>query len=316
MSRIYVIHENSQWTAPLQVELERLGLPYREWFLYRGRLDLSQPPPEGVFYNRMSASSHTRDHRYAAEHTASVLAWLEGHGRHVLNTSHALRLEISKAAQYASLDAHGIRTPRTIATVGREEIVASARAFEAPFIIKPNRGGKGLGVRLFRSLEALRSHVEGADFESPIDGITLVQEYIEPPQPFITRCEFVGGELLYAVRVDTSEGFELCPADECQPEDSFCPTTQATTSRFEIIEEFEHPLIEPLRRFLKSNGMHIAAAEFVIDKAGQAFVYDVNINTNYNADAEARAGVSGMNAIARYLGAELARLEESLAVSA
>ena len=25
-------------------------------------------PPEGVFYNRMSASSHTRGHRHAPEH--------------------------------------------------------------------------------------------------------------------------------------------------------------------------------------------------------------------------------------------------------
>jgi hypothetical protein len=31
----------------------------------------------------MSASSHTRDHRYAAELTAAVLAWLERHGRQV-----------------------------------------------------------------------------------------------------------------------------------------------------------------------------------------------------------------------------------------
>ena len=34
---------------------------------------------------------------------------------------------------------------------------------------------------------------------------------------------------------------------------------------------------------------------------GTAFTYDVNTNTNYNPDAEARAGRSGMGAIARYL---------------
>ena len=31
--------------------------------------------------------------------------------------------------------------------------------------------------------------------------------------------EFVGGEFLYAVRVDTSQGFELCPADACRIDD-------------------------------------------------------------------------------------------------
>ena len=45
----------------------------------------------------------------------------------------------------------------------------------------------------------------------------LVQRYIKAPEPFITRVEFIGGQLLYG-RVDTSQGVELCPADACQIE--------------------------------------------------------------------------------------------------
>ena len=119
MSHVHVIHENQEWTAPLYQQLEALGVPYQDWFLNEGTLDLSKAPPEGVFYNRMSASSHTRGHRYSAEFTGAVLAWLERHGRRVLNSSGALRLEISKVAQYAALEDHGIRTPRTVATLGR-----------------------------------------------------------------------------------------------------------------------------------------------------------------------------------------------------
>src|SRR5215468_2348323 len=122
--RIYVIHENDAWVEPLRRQFEARGLPYAEWFLDQGVLDLRATPPQGVFYNRMSASSHTRDHRYAAEYTAGVLAWLESHQRRVVNDSRALRLEISKVAQYSALGEHGIRTPRTIAAVGRESIVA------------------------------------------------------------------------------------------------------------------------------------------------------------------------------------------------
>ena len=55
----------------------------------------------------------------------------------------------------------------------------------------------------------------GAGHEPPVDGVALVQEYIAAPAPFITRAEFIGGRFLYAVRVDTSLGFELCPADAC-----------------------------------------------------------------------------------------------------
>ena len=151
MSRIYIIHENDDWTAPLRVELNRRELPFEEWFLDRGTIDLSSAPPDGVFYNRMSASSHTRGHRFAAEYTAAVLAWLERHERVVVNDSRAMQLEISKAAQYAALNSYGIRTPKTIAAIGRREILEAARGFERPFITKHNRGGKGLGVRLFKT---------------------------------------------------------------------------------------------------------------------------------------------------------------------
>ena len=213
MSRIYVIHENDAWVEPLRAAFAELRVPYTEWFIADGTLDLGAAPPDGVFYNRMSASSHTRGHRYAAELTGGVLAWLEAHGRRVVNDGRALQLEISKVAQYAALSRHGIRVPRTIAAVGRDRILEAAGRIQGRFITKHNRAGKGLGVRLFDGADALRAYVDGGAFEDSVDGITLVQQYIEAPEPFITRVEFVGGRFLYAVHVDTSLGFELCPAD-------------------------------------------------------------------------------------------------------
>jgi glutathione synthase/RimK-type ligase-like ATP-grasp enzyme len=305
MATIYVIHENSAWVEPLRAAFREQGLPFEEWFLDEGTLDLSVPPPEGVFYNRMSASSHTRGHRYAAEYTGCVLAWLESHGRRVVNGWRALQLEISKVAQYEALRAFGVRTPRTIAAVGRDHVLAAARRFEGPFITKHNRAGKGLGVRLFRSHEALRAYVEGPAFEEPVDGVTLVQEYVQAPEPFITRVEFVGGRFLYAVRVDTSLGFELCPADDCAPGDALCPASEPAAPRFRILPRFEHPIVQRYRRFLEANGIGIAGIEFITDARGELYTYDVNTNTNYNPAAEAAAGASGMGAVARYLGEEL-----------
>jgi hypothetical protein len=306
MSQIYIIHENDAWTNPLRAELASLALPHEAWFLDNGQIDIDASPPNGVFYNRMSASSHTRDHRYAAEHTAGVLAWLESHNRFVVNPGRALQLEVSKIAQYTSLNAHGIRTPKTIAAVGSDEIVSAAREFTGPFITKHNRGGKGLGVHLFYSIDALQEYVSGSEFELPIDGITLVQDYIEAPKPYITRVEFVGGRFLYAVRVDTSDGFELCPADVCQVDDE---TVSPAQPKFSIIEDFRHPIIHRYERFLRANSIHIAGIEFIVGKNGELFTYDINTNTNYNPDAEKEVGISGMGAIARYLGEELARLE-------
>jgi hypothetical protein len=311
--KIYVIHENDAWVEPLRAAFAELALPYAEWFIDQGTLDLAATPPEGIFYNRMSASSHTRDHRYAAELTGGVLAWLERHGRRLVNNGRALQLEISKIAQYAALARHGIRVPHTIAAVGTKHIVEAARAMPGRFITKHNRAGKGLGVRLFDNVDALARHVESDAFEPPIDGITLIQEYIEAPEPFITRVEFVGGEFLYAVRVDTSLGFELCPADVCQIGDAFCPAgeTQAPTTapRFRIVQGFTHPIVDRYRRFLVDNGIGIAGIEFIADRRGELYTYDVNTNTNYNGDAEQEAGLYGMRAIARYLGRELRAIE-------
>src|SRR5687767_11018828 len=165
MSKIYVIHENDAWVEPLRAAFAGLGLPYEEWFLSEGAFDFSSAPPHGIFYNRMSASSHTRGHRYAPEITAGVLAWLQSHGRRVVNNARALTLELSKIDQYATLARYGIRTPRTSAAVGRAHIVEAARDFSGSFITKHNRAGKGLGVRLFTSHDALHEYVASDAFE-------------------------------------------------------------------------------------------------------------------------------------------------------
>jgi hypothetical protein len=313
--RIHILHENPAWLPPLAEALDRRGRPWTEWFLDAGAFDLAAPPPEGVFYNRMSASSHTRDHRFSAELTAAVLAWLTRWGRRVVNGPGALDLEISKARQYAALEQHGIDTPRTVLVAGRDRIVQAAERYFAgsPVILKPNRGGKGLGVRLFHTTAALAAYVDSGEYEPPVDGLNLLQEYIRSPRPVITRAEFVGGRFLYAVEVDTSQGFELCPADACAVGDANCPVGEAPAHKFRIIPGMPDGLRNRIERFLIDNDVEVAGVEFITDAAGRLLVYDVNTNTNYNAEAEARDGRtgtthSGPGAIAQFLGRELDRL--------
>jgi hypothetical protein len=315
MHRIHVIHENPAWLPPLAEAFERRRLPWTEWDLSGGVFDLAAPPPEGVFYNRMSASSHTRGHRYAAELTAGVLAWLTRHGRRVVNGPRALDLEISKVRQYAALEAAGVAVPRTVLVLGEvERILAAAREHFAgdPLILKPNRGGKGLGVRLFPNLDALGGYLHALpDDEHPADGLWLLQKYVRSERPVITRAEFIGSRFLYAVEVDTSTGFELCPADVCAVDAGPSPT-EVPAPRFRVLEEGIDPQLRSrLEDFLSANGTEVAGIEFIRGDDGQMLVYDVNTNTNYNPDAEAKAGLagtdrSGPGAIAAFLGAELA----------
>ena len=312
---IHVIHENPAWLEPLAQALNSAALPWRDWFLDHGVFDLSQPPPEGEFYNRMSASSHTRDHRYSAELTASILAWLAGHGRRIVNGPRALDLEISKTRQYAALEAAGIRIPRTVLVAGKEHLVAAARRhFDGgPVILKPNRGGKGVGVRLLQNAAALADYLDSADYEPPVDGLHLLQHHVRAPQPLITRAEFIGGRFLYAVEVDTSEGFELCPADVCAVDDAFCPAGPEGDGRprakFTIVDDIDAALKQRYEAFLAANDIEVAGIEFIADANGAAYTYDVNTNTNYNPDAESRAGRSAMTALARFLGGELKALQ-------
>ncbi|RKQ28673.1 ATP-grasp domain-containing protein [Oceanobacillus halophilus] len=305
MSKIYILHENDEWTEHLTKRLDELKLPYEAWHLDKGIVDLTAEPPEGVFYNRMSASSHTRNHRFAPELAGGVLSWLEWHNRTVFNGSRALNLEVSKINQYTALEKNGIKTPKTIGAVGREQIIEAAKKLgKSSFITKHNRAGKGLGVQLFHSIESLESYVNGSEFEDSVDGITLIQEYIQSPEPFITRAEFVGGKFIYAVRVDTSEGFELCPADACQVGDAFCPVGEEEENKpmFEILEEVDLDLINRYEEFLQASGIDVSGIEFIHDRNGETYTYDVNTNTNYNSDAEEKANKYGMLELAKFLG--------------
>jgi hypothetical protein len=307
--KVHVIHENPEWLPPFAAALDAEGVAWEEWFLDGGVLDLDAAPPPGVFYSRMSASSHTRGHVRAKEHTRSVLSWLEAHGRRVVNGRRVLELEMSKVDQHAALAAAGFDVPRTIAVVGREGLQSEARRLPLPFITKHNQGGKGLGVQRFDSYEAFDTHLSSAGYEAPIDHTMLLQEYVQPEEPFITRVEVVGGRFLYALKADTTHGFELCPADVCTVHDEFCPTGEHAARIFSHRSDVtaDHPLVRRILDFARRREIEIAGFEFIEAADGRQVVYDVNTNTNYNSTVEAQAPRSGPTEVARFLGSLLER---------
>lgn len=309
MAKIYVIHENDAWLVPLRHAFQKLALPFEEWFIDELSLDLSTIPPDGVFYNRMSASAHTRQHRYAPEMTASLLAWLERHDRPLINGRKALQLELRKSEQYISLQQFDIPHPKTIVTNSKSDLVKAVDQLgKFPFILKPNRGGKGTGVQLFRTKESLLKSIHNNQLGESLDGIWLVQEYIEPANGRIVRAEFIGGKFLYAVSIDAQNGFQLCPADSCNIDDAYCPVNKKeTTTKFVIENDYQNEDLEKYASFLSSNGILVGAIEYVEDVHGKKWVYDVNTNTNYNSKAEQKSALNkeGMMEIAKFLGNEL-----------
>ena len=65
-SKFYILHENGKWLDGLRSSLKNLNVPFEEWELIEGNkdtIDFLKKPPKGVFYNRVSPSSHTRGNR-------------------------------------------------------------------------------------------------------------------------------------------------------------------------------------------------------------------------------------------------------------
>ena len=317
---IYIIHENPEWIPPFKEAFDRAGVGFSEILLTQGGISLDSIPPQGVFWSRLSASSHTRDNAFSKEYGRALLAWLEGYGRCVINGSSVLELEVSKVKQALLLDSFfksqnaDFKTPKTIAVFGKTDLINAARSFaknlnNKPFITKHNQGGKGLGVRLFEDIEEFSSYVESSEFELAIDGITLLQEYVESREAFITRCEFIGGKFHYAVRVDTSNGaFELCPADACQIDSKVGSSKAATRpslagaacevgagDKFSLRKDIDatSPIVRCLEKFLAAYQIYVAGIEFIESVSGDIVVYDINTNTNYNSILESKIRQSG-----------------------
>lgn len=297
---IYALHENPDWFPPFAHAFKAANLDYEEWLLTTGSIDLDSQPPHGIFWNRLSASSHTRDHTFSKDYTRAVLDWLEAHGRRVVNGRPVVEMEVSKVRQLTALKAFGIDVPRTVAVVGRDGLLSAAEKLDTPFITKHNQGGKGLGVRRFDSLDAFEGYATSTEFEKPVDGITLLQEYVQPHNGFITRVETVGYEYVYAITADaTRGGFQLCPADACELDNNGRPV--AAASLFALREGFDHPIIGAFLGFARKHHLEIAGFEFIETADGRFVTYDVNTNTNYNPAVEAAAPRSGPAQIAQYL---------------
>ena len=301
--QINVLYENPAWIPPLQEALEREGFRVRLVHVNEGSIDPATPPPDGIWINRISPSSHTRGHVHTVELARQLLYWLESHGRRVINGLCAFELEMSKLRQDLVLRRHGIRTPRTVLAVGREHLLEAAATFDGPFITKHDQGGKGLGIQLFHDPGELEKHLDREGFDAGPGARMILQQYISAPEPFITRVEIVGGRFVFAMRSSTADGFELCPSDVCNPMPADRGNGQigasALFSRSPITAD--DPLVQSYIRLCNEEGIEIAGIEFVEDARGDRYTYDINGTTNYNQTLGARIGIDGMGELARYV---------------
>jgi hypothetical protein len=301
-----VLYENPAWLPPLVAGFESQGFDVVLHELDEGLIDPTEPPAEGIWVNRISPSSHTRNHLGSVGLAREVLYWLEAHGRRVINGSDAFEFEMSKLRQDIVLRKYGIRTPRTLLGFGREGLLQGASSFGGPFITKHNQGGKGLGIQLMQSVEDLALWLDSGEFDPGPDGKILLQQYIQAPEPFITRAELVGDRFLFAMQSRTNEGFELCPSDACQlpaiaPD--VCPADSGESdSKFSPSPlTADDPLVRQYLTMIRAEGIDVAGIEFVQDADGNRYTYDINGTTNYSGVLGKKIGIDGMTELARWV---------------
>lgn len=319
-----IYHEHPDWFRPLFAELERRGVPYARLDAATHRFEPGAPPPPySLVFNRMSPSAWRRGAGHAIRYTLAYLDHLEQSGVRVVNGTRAFATEISKARQLALLHSLGLPFPRARVIHDARQAPAAAVGLTFPVVVKPNVGGSGAGIVRFDSARALRATADEGRLDLGLDQTALVQEFIEADQRRIVRVETMGGRYLYALRVyTTGESFDLCPADICQGVDGVeleraaCPVDAPKNGL--RVEGYVPPaaLVRDVERIVAAAAIDIGGVEYLIDRDGRSFFYDINALSNFVAEAPRVVGFDAFARLADYLVAEAeAALEPAVKAS-
>jgi glutathione synthase/RimK-type ligase-like ATP-grasp enzyme len=284
-----VLYEHPEWQKPLFAALERRGVRYAAIDLKRAAFDPDSVPEAPLYFNQASPSAYVRGNTRAVPLALSLMRSLELGGARVLNGSRAFALELSKSAQCALMKRLGIAHPRSLAFNDVDAALAQW-GNRWPALLKPEQGGSGARMYLLNSGEELaRLLRERPELWLP-DNLLLLQEYFEVDAARgIVRMEFLGGELLYAMRVVSHGAFNLCPSETCNPEGggaSLCEVPETKPARpveFYPYREVPAAAVEAGKRVMAAGGLDVGGIEFLEAADGRLVFYDVNANSNLRA---------------------------------
>ena len=126
--------------------------------------------------------------------------------------------------------------------------------------------------------------------------------------------EFLGDELLYAMRVVTHGRYNLCPSEACNPAESEGPGTCALPSRQEEaapVEFYPFPelpavALESGKRIVQAAGMDVSGIEYLETPDGRRVFYDINANSNLRRPIGEAFGFDPFERVADFLEVKLA----------
>jgi glutathione synthase/RimK-type ligase-like ATP-grasp enzyme len=310
---LIVLHEHPEWQKPLFAALEGRRVPYQAFSLARAAFSSAEGPVAELYFNQASPSAYLRGNTRAVPLALAFMRTLELRGARVLNGADVFALELSKSAQATLLTTLGIDTPRSITFNDVGALRRYAGDVRWPALLKPDQGGSGARIQVVESME----HVEAIFRADPAvwlpDNLFLLQEFLpHDPEGGIVRLEFLGGELLYAMRVKTHGRFNLCPSPVCNPEEGegHCAVPAETPPALPV-EFFPYPdvpreAVEIATRIVQAARLDVGGIEYLETDDGRRVFYDINANSNLRPSVAAAFGFDPFERVVDFLVASLA----------
>ena len=117
------------------------------------------------------------------------------------------------------------------------------------------------------------------------------------------RLEFLGGELLYAMRVKTHGRFNLCPSPVCNPDDGdgVCEVPAHPEAAAPPVEFYPYPdvprtAVETAARIVRAARLDVGGIEYLDTPDGRRVFYDINANSNLRPSVAAAFGFDPVRA--------------------
>lgn len=311
MPDLIVLHEHPEWQTPLFAALEKRGISFAPFDVASAAFSNVEPPRAKLYFNQASPSAYVRDHTRAVPLALAYMRSLELLGARVLNGADVFALELSKSAQATLLRTLNIDCPYSITFNDVRALRTRAADIRWPALLKPDQGGSGARIQVVASM----TEVEDIFHRNPQvwlpDNLFLLQEYLpHDPDHGIVRLEFLGGELLYAMRVVTHGRFNLCPSPVCNPDDGsgVCETPElATAAPVEFFPFADVPTdaVGTAKRIVKAARLDVGGIEYLETDGGRRVFYDINANSNLRPSVAAAFGFDPFERVVDFLEKEL-----------
>ncbi len=308
---LVVFFEHPEWQKPLWAALDKRGLNYKAFDLKKASFDPDSLPEAKLYFNQASPSAYVRGNTRAVPFVLSMMRSLELRGARVLNGSTAFSLELRKTEQCALMAGLGIAHPRSLAFNDPEAAIASWQG-SWPALVKPEQGGSGARMFLLNSPEELLRLLRDQPELWLPDNLLMLQEYFPvDASRGIVRMEFLGGKLLYAMRVVSHGAFNLCPSEACNPEgggEGICEVPDVKPAKpveFYPYPELPATALEMGERIAMAGKLDVCGIEYLEAADGRLIFYDVNANSNLRKPIGEAFGFDPFERVVDYLQTQL-----------